>query len=345
MDGLRRSVWALAACAALVLSCVPAGAQTLAQVRARGALVCGVNGELPGFSMADPQGRWSGFDVDFCRAVAAAALGDATRVRFVPLTAVRRFDALRSAEVDLLARNTTVTLDRAAGSGVRYAAVTYIDGQRLVVAKRLHVSEVEQLDGKTVCVTRATTHERNLQTWFAVRARTVRPVVFEKIESMLEAYFAGRCSAVTQDGAALALAVISSGRAAEHVMLPDLISREPLGPFVRSGDDAWLDIVRWTHNVMVEAEEQGFRRATIDQERASGDAMNDTTLGRRLFGTAPDGGKALGLDDGWAYRIVRQVGNYGEVFDRNLGAGSPLKFARGINGLISRGGVLYALPM
>jgi general L-amino acid transport system substrate-binding protein len=345
MDGLRRSVWALAACATLLLSCVPAGAQTLAQVRARGALICGVNGELPGFSVVDAQGRWSGFDVDFCRAVAAATLGDATLVRFVPLTAVRRFDALRSAEVDLLARNTTVTLDRAAGSGVRYAAVTYIDGQRLVVAKRLHISEVEQLDGQTVCVTRATTHERNLQAWFAARARTVRLVVFEKIESMLEAYFAGACSAVTQDGAALALAVISSGRAAEHVMLPDLVSREPLGPFVRSGDDAWLDIVRWTHNVMVEAEEQDLGRATIDQQRDSRGPVLDSILRHLLFGTAPEGGKALGLDDGWAYRIVRQVGNYGEVFDRNLGAGSPLKFARGINGLISRGGVLYALPM
>jgi len=336
---------ALAACL-LVVAGLPAQAQmnlatsTLTAVKKRDQLVCGVNGELPGFSQQNAQKQWLGFDVEFCRAIAAAAIGDSTKVKFVPLSTAKRFEALRSGEIDVLVRNTTVTLERGAGSDMRYAAVTYIDGQRLVVPKRLAISRADQLGGSTICVLKGTTHEQNLD-WFTARNLTVTMMPFETLAAMYEAFYLGRCTAVTQDSTSLAASIVASGRAAEYLMLPDIISNEPLGPFLRAGDQIWLDVVRWTHYAMLTAEEHGVTSANVDARKKA----SDDTAVRRLLGVVPGNGKALKLDEDWAYRIIKQVGNYGESFDRNFGSQSPLKFDRGINALWGKGGALYTLPM
>ena len=344
---IRCVISAATAVSLLVTLCAPLSAQqpvqsspTLATVKKRGELVCGVNGELPGFSIRASSGAWSGFDVDFCRALAAASLGDGAKVKFVPLTTEKRFNALKAGEVDVLARNTTVTLQRTAGSGVHYATVTYIDGQGFVVAKKANVTALSQLANATVCLTRGTTHELNLLTWFAQRRLAVTPVAFDTLEAMYDAFHAGKCTAVTQDVTGLASSIVASGKAAEYLMLPDIISKEPLGPYVRTGDDQWLEVVRWTHNAMLAAEELGVSQTDVDEQRQSADLVV-----RRLLGTIPGNGKALGLDESWAYSIVKQVGNYGESYERHFGANAPLHFARGINALWNRGGLMYPLPM
>jgi general L-amino acid transport system substrate-binding protein len=318
----------------------PAASQTLAAVKKRGQLVCGVNGELPGFSLKDASGAWSGFDVDFCRAVAAATLGSASKVKFVPLTALKRFEALKAGEVDVLVRNTTVTLQRTAGTGVQFAAVTYIDGQGFVVPKKANVTALAQLANATICYTAGTTHEQNLVSWFEQRRLRVTPMPFDTLDAMYEAFYAGKCSAVTQDATGLASSIVAGGKAADYFMLPDIISREPLGPFLRTGDDQWLEIVRWTHNAMLEAEQYGVTQGNVDEQRKSMDLAV-----QRLLGTIPGNGKALGLDESWAYNIIKQVGSYAESYDRHFGAGSPLRFARGINALWDKGGLMYPLPM
>jgi general L-amino acid transport system substrate-binding protein len=313
---------------------------TLDVVKQRGQLVCGVNGSVPGFSLLNAVKEWEGLDVDICRGVAAAVLGRADRVKFVALSTQQRFEALRSANVDVLAANSTITLQRTAGFGLEFTTPNYYDGQGFVVPKKLGIAGATALAGRDVCTLRGTTHEDNLKAWFGERRLKATPMMFDNQEAMYEAFFAGRCVAVTQDSTALAATVVRSGKAADYMMLPEIISREPLGPYVRRGDDAWADIIRWTQYAMLEAEALGITRDKAGEYLRS----NDPRV-QRLLGITPGGGKALGLDETWAYNIVAQVGNYGESYERNVGRGSPLKFARGINGLWNQGGLMYPMPL
>jgi general L-amino acid transport system substrate-binding protein len=231
-------------------------------------------------------------------------------------------------------------MERTAGSGLRAAAVTYIDGQAFVIPKAMGASTLQALDKQTVCVTKDTPHKANVENWFNLRGLSVVTSVFDDQDAMYQAFFAGRCAGVTQEATILASTIIASGKAGNYLMLPDIISSEPLGPYVRAADEQWLDVVHWTHNAMVEAEERGIYQANVDEERNSKDSGV-----RQLLGSEPGNGKLLGLDEGWAYNVIKQVGNYGEVYERNFGAGSPLKFGRGVNGLWRKGGVMYSLPL
>jgi general L-amino acid transport system substrate-binding protein len=322
--------------AALLISA--AEAQTLETVRQRGHLQCGVNTGLAGFSQPDSKGVWHGIDVDFCRAVAAAVFGDAGKVRYTPLTAQQRFTALQSGEVDILARNTTWTLSRDTGLALNFVGISYYDGQGFMVPKKSNVKSARQLNGATVCVQPGTTNELNLADYFRANRMKFRPVVIEKLEEVLNAYFAGRCDAFTTDASSLAaLRASRAPRPEEHVILPELISKEPLGPAVRQGDERWFDIVKWSLFAMIEAEELGLSSRNIEQQaQAGGPAI------QRFVGANGDLGKLLGLDNRWALQIVKQVGNYGESFDANL---KPLGFERGMNRLWTQGGLLYAPPI
>lgn len=338
---VNRKLFALAILACAGLAALPASAEpTLETVKKRGELVCGVDGRLPGFSFINERKEWQGLDVDLCRAIAAAVLGDARKVTFVSLSTERRFRALEAGEVDVLARNTTVTLQRSAGTKLTYAAINYFDGQGFLVANKLGVKLLTSLGGASVCLTRNTTHEANMMNWFRARRLSLTPIGFATQDAMYDAFFASRCAAATQDATALAAAVGRRGKSADYTVLPQLISKEPLGPFVRTGDEAWLEVVRWTHYAMLEAEERDITQANVDQERRSPDPEV-----RLLLGVVPGNGKALGLDDGWVYDIIKQVGNYGESFDRHLGKRSPFKLARGINALWSQGGLMYPPPL
>lgn len=338
---LKRIVVALAAAGTLALCPTLASAQqTIDVVKKRGQLVCGVNGSLPGFSLFNAVREWEGLDVDYCRAVAAAVLGDASKVKFVTLTAQQRFSALAAGEVDMLARNSTVTLERVAGTKVRFAAVNYYDGQAFVVPKRLKIETLTALRNGNICVTKGTTHAVNIENWFQVRRLSVNIVNFDTQDAMYEGFFGSRCLAISQDATALAATLVRSGKAADHIMLPDIISKEPLGAFVRSGDEAWLDVVRWTHYAMLEAEEREITKGNVDSKRESTDPAV-----RRFLGLTPGNGKALGLDEAWAYNAIKQVGNYSESFERNVGARSPLGFGRGVNALWSKGGLMYPMPI
>ena len=338
--GLTR--YLLMAVGLLLVQPLAASAQSTAeQVRKRGTLLCGVDGALPGLSFLNAVKEWEGMDVDLCRAVAAAVLGDAKKVTFVPVTASYRFDKLAAGVFDILARNSTVTLQRSAGKNVRFAVINYIDGQAFVVPKRLKVEQLANLSGSTVCLAKGTTHEFNMASWFKARRLNITPATFETTDAMYEAFFANRCAAVTADATALAGVVVRSGRAIEYMMLPDVISKEPLGPYVRNGDSPWLDIVRWTHYAMLEAEERGINARNIDSLKRE---LGDPYL-RVLLGVDPGNGTVLGLSEDWVYNIVSQVGNYGDVYERNVGMGSPLKFARGVNALWSKGGLMYPLPL
>ena len=341
MRRVNRKLCAVAALALAGLATLPASAEpTLETVKKRGELVCGADGRLPGFSFADERKEWRGLDVDLCRAIAAAVLGDARKVRFVPLSTAQRFRALEAGEVDVLARNSTVTLQRSAGTRLTYAAINYFDGQAFVVANKRGVKLLASLGGATVCFTRNTTHEAHMVNWFRARKLSLTPIGFDTQDAMYDAFFASRCVAATQDATALAAAVVRRGKSADYTVLPQLISKEPLGPFVRAGDEAWLEVVRWTHYAMLEAEERDITQANVDQERRSPDAEV-----RLLLGAVPGNGKALGLDEGWAYSVIKQVGNYGESFERHLGQRSPFKLPRGVNALWSQGGLMYPPPM
>ena len=312
---------------------------TLATVKKRGELVCGVNGNLPAFSYLNDKKERLGFDADYCRAIAAAVLGDASKVKFVPLPIARRFEALKSGEVDVLLRHSIITLQRTADTGVRYAAVNFIDGQAFVAPKALGLATLPQFEGKLLCLTQNTPHKDNVETWFRLRGFSIKVEAFDDQDAMYQAFFAGKCALVTQEATVLASTVIASGKAGAYLMLPEFISREPLGPYVRSGDDQWFNVVHWLHNAMVEAEELGVAQGNVDQQLGSKDP---NVL--RLLGVEPGAGKMLGLDDKWAYNAIKQVGNYADVYERNFGAGSPLKFARGVNALLGRGGFLFSLP-
>jgi general L-amino acid transport system substrate-binding protein len=310
-------------------------------VKARGQLICGVNTGVAGFSAPDARGIYQGLDAEFCRAVAAAVFGDAARVRFVPTTYQTRFVALQSGEVDVLARNVTQTLLRDTSLGFNFAGVNFYDGQGFMVPRRANIAAARQLDGATVCVLPGSTTELNLAD-FARRERIrIQPLVLSSMDEMTQAYQAGRCDAMTTDASQLAALRVSALREAEaHVILPERVSKEPLGPMVRHGDDQWLDVVSWVLRVMIEAEEIGLTRDNVEQMRASQDPNV-----QRILGVSPGFGKALGLDEAWAYNVIRQVGNYGEVFERTLGKGSPIGLERGLNDLWTRGGLMYALPL
>jgi len=317
----------------------PAVAQsTLDAVKAKGYIQCGVNTGLAGFSQPDSKGEWKGIDVDLCRAVAAAAFGDASKVRYTPLTAQQRFTALQSGEIDILSRNTTWTSSRDTSLGLNFAGVIYYDGQGFMVPKKLNVKSAKQLNGATVCVQPGTTTELNLADYFRANKMTFKPVVIEKLEEVVNAYFSGRCDVYTTDVSGLvAVRASRAPNPADHVILPEVISKEPLGPVVRHGDDKWFDVVKWTLFAMLEAEELGLTSKNIDQNLSSANPAI-----QRFVGATGDLGKMLGLDNRWAFNVVKQVGNYGEVFDANL---KPLGFERGINNLWMNGGLMYAPPI
>ena len=316
--------------------------KTLDTVKQRDQVVCGVNTGLAGFGAADSQGKWTGLDVDVCRALAAAVLGNADKVRYVPLSAPQRFTALQSGEVDVLSRNTTFTLTRDASMGLHQTAVTYYDGQGFMTATKNNIKSAKQLKGATVCVQSGTTTEKNLTDFSRAHKLDIKPVVFEKFDAANAAYFAGRCKAYTTDASGLASVRAKEAKTPkDHVILPDLISKEPLGPMVRRGDDEWLAIVKWTVYGLIEAEEVGITAANLEQLKA--DSTDPVVL--RLLGKSDDTGKLLGLDREWLARAVGAVGNYGEMFERHLGEKTPLGLKRGLNAQWSKGGLQYAMPI
>lgn len=315
--------------------------KTLDAVKARGQLICGVNTGLAGFGAADSQGKWAGMDVDMCRAVAAAVLSDAEKVKYVPLNAQQRFTALQSGEVDVLSRNTTFTLTRDASLGLSMTAVTYYDGQGFMVPKKSKVKSAKQLKNASICVQSGTTTEKNLNDYFKSQKIAFKPVVFETLEASVKAFFSGRCQAYTTDASGLAsIRNKEAKNPDDYEILPELISKEPLGPMVRRGDDEWFAIVKWTIYALLEAEEYGITSANVDSMKTS-----DSPAVQRILGTSEDTGKLLGLDKEWAYRAIKTVGNYGEVFERNVGPKSLLKLPRGANNLWSKGGLQYAPPI
>ena len=330
----------LAVVLALGAATVQAG-PVLDAVKARGQVVCGVNTAAPGFSHADSQGRWSGLDVDTCRAVAAAVLGDASKVKFVPLSSPQRFTALQSGEIDVLARNTTWTLTRDASLGAVFAAISYYDGQGFMVPKKLGVISAKQLNGATVCLQSGTSSVQAMADFFAANKMKYKPVMFDTTEATQSAFISGRCQVYTTDMSDLAGARTRARNPQDFVILPETISKEPLGPAVRRGDDEWFQIVRWSFYTMVEAEENGLTRANVDQMRAS----SKSPQVQRLTGVGDDTGKLLGLDKDWSYRIIKQVGNYGESWTANFGPDTKLNLPRGLNNLWNNGGILYAPPI
>jgi len=324
----------------LAILATPAFAQqsTLDSVRSKGYVQCGVNTGVAGFSAPDSKGVYKGIDVDLCRAVAAAVFGDNTKVRYTPLTAQQRFTALQSGEVDILARNTTWTVTRDTSLGLNFVGVNYYDGQGFMVHRKLNVKSAKQLNGATVCVQPGTTTELNLADYFRANKMTFKPVVIEKMEEVLNAYFAGRCDVYTTDHSGLiATRASRAPKPEEHIILPEIISKEPLGPAVRHGDDRWFDVVKWSMFAMLEAEEMGLSSKNIDQQ-----ASSTNPAIQRVVGSTGDVGKMLGIDNKWAYNIIKQVGNYGESFDANL---KPLGFERGLNRLWNQGGLMYAPPI
>jgi general L-amino acid transport system substrate-binding protein len=333
---------AATALAALGIAAGGADAQTrtLDAVKQRGQLVCGVNVGLPGFGAADQKGVWSGLDVDYCKAIAAAVLGDAGKVKYVPTTTKERFTALQSGEIDVLARNTTWTISRDAGQGMSFAGVNYYDAQGFMVKKAAGVKSGKELSGGTICVQTGTTTELNLADFFRTNKLQYKSLVFDKLDEALRAYQADRCDAFTTDVSGLYGARLQLAKPDDHVILPDIISKEPLGPVTRQADGQWLTIVRWVHFALLNAEELGVTQANVDEMRASPNSSI-----QRLLGKEGDFGKGLGLDNDWAYRIVKQVGNYGEIFERNVGSGSRLKIDRGHNKLWTDGGLQYAPPI
>jgi general L-amino acid transport system substrate-binding protein len=318
-----------------------ANADTLGDVQARGTLNCGVTTGLAGFASPDDQGNWTGLDVDMCKAVAAAVLGDPSKVKYVPTNAKERFTALQSGEIDLLARNTTWTFSRDTDLGFDFVGVNYYDGQGFMVRKSLNVKSALELSGASVCVQTGTTTELNLGDYFRANNLELKPVVFEKNEEARQAYDDGRCDAYTTDASGLAAERSVLAQPGDHIILPEIISKEPLGPLVRHGDNRWGDIVRWSLNAMIIAEEFGVTQANLDEQKAS--SQNPEV--RRLLGVEGEMGKMTGLANEWAYNIIKAVGNYGESFERNVGLKTPLQLARGLNDLWSRGGLLYAPPI
>ena len=338
------SAWSGAALVAAAVLATPAAhaGKTLDAVKQRGTVNCGVTNGVAGFSAPDSKGEWSGLDVDTCRAVAAAVLGDARKVNFVPLNAQQRFSALQAGEIDILARNTSWTLARDASLGLQFTTITYYDGQGFLVPKKLKITSAKQLKGAEICTQSGTTNEKNVADYFRAQNIKVKTVVFENFEASFKAFFSGRCQVFTTDASALAgLRNKEAKNPDDYVILPELISKEPLAPAVRRGDDEWFTIVKWVPNALIEAEELGLTQAGVDAARTS----SQDPAAQRLLGTGEDTGKLLGLDKDWAFRAIKAVGNYGEMFERNVGPKSVLQLPRGVNRLWNQGGLMYALPV
>jgi general L-amino acid transport system substrate-binding protein len=325
---------------AVIFVAQSASAQTLKTVKDRGILNCGANGTLAGFGLPDAQGKWAGLDVDVCRAIAAAIFNDDKKVKYVALSAKDRFTALQSGEVDVLARNTTWTSSRDTSLGLNFTGVNYYDGQGFLVRKALKVNSALELGEASVCVQQGTTTELNLADYFRSHNMKLKTVTFATANEAVKAYDAGRCDSYTSDASALYGERLRLANSNDHIVLPEIISKEPLGPVVRHGDDQWFDIVKWVLFAMINAEEAGVTSKNVDEMMKS---TNPEV--KRLLGTEGSYGEQLGLTKDWAVRIVKLVGNYGESFDRNVGAGSPLKIDRGLNKLWSKGGLQYAPPV
>ncbi|MFT6916734.1 MAG: general L-amino acid transport system substrate-binding protein [Motiliproteus sp.] len=340
---MMKKITSLAVASTIAIGMV-SGAQaasTLEAVKDKGYVQCGVSTGLPGFSNPDAEGNWQGMDVDVCRAVAAATLGDASKVKFIPLTAKERFTALQSGEIDILSRNTTWTQTRDTTLGLNFAGVNYYDGQGFMVKKKLGVKNASELDGAAVCLQSGTTTELNLSDYFRQHNMSFSPVVFDTSDQTVKGFEAGRCDMVSSDQSQLYALRIKLADPDSAMVLPEVISKEPLGPVVRQGDDQWLNIVKWSLNALINAEELGLTSANIDKMAKD---TNNPSIARFVGAEGPKG-SGLELNDDWAYQIVKQVGNYGEGFERNVGTGSALKISRGVNALWSNGGFMYAPPM
>jgi len=342
---MRKSIMAIAVGLAGILASGSAMAgKDLDAIKARGTIICGVMEGTAGFAMPDSQGKYVGLDVDVCKAIAAAVFGDAEKVKYTPLTSQQRFTALQSGEVDILSNNTTWTLTRDTALGLDFGAVTYYDGQGFLVNKKLGVKNAKELNGATVCVAPGTTTELNLADYFRTNKMTFKPVVIEKVEEVRAAFFSGRCDVYTNDSSSLyatrASNVPPPAKAEDFIILPEIISKEPLAPAFRHGDNQWGDIVRWSQYAMLEAEEYGITSKNVDEM-----LKTDNPSIKRILGVTPGMGKSLGVDEKWVYNIIKQVGNYGESFERNVGATSVLKIDRGLNKLWKDGGLQYAPPV
>ena len=313
---------------------------TLQSVKQKGFLTCGSNTGLAGFGVPDAHGSWTGLDVDFCRAIAAAIFDDPTKVRYIPLSAKDRFTALQSGEVDVLARNSTATMSRDTQLGLDFPAINYFDGQGFMVRKKLGVSSAKELNGASVCTQQGTTTELNLADYFRANNMKYEVVAFATSDETFKAYDAGRCDAFTTDASGLYSERLRASNPDDHIVLPEIISKEPLGPAVRHGDSQWGDIVRWVHMAMLNAEELGVGKANVEQQKAS---TNPEI--KRLLGSEGKYGEAIGLTNDWALRVVKHVGNYGESFEKNVGEGSKLKIKRGQNALLTKGGLQYGVPI
>ena len=335
---MKRNIVVLAVAFLLGFAVEPVDAQTLKAVKDRGALLCGVTQGIAGFSNPDDKGNWTGFDVDFCRAIAAAVLNDSTKVKFTPLSSKDRFEPLKTGGIDVLSRNTTWTLSRDVAYG-NFAGITYYDGQGFMVRKSLKVNSALELNGASVCTQTGTTTELNLADFFRANNMKYEVIAFATADETVKAYEAGRCDVFTTDVSQLYAEKLKLANANDHVILPEIVSKEPLGPLVRHGDDQWFDIVKWTHFAMLNAEELGVSSKNVDEAMKS----NLPEI-RRLLGVEGNYGEQLGLTKDWVVRILKQVGNYGEVFERNVGTGSRLGISRGVNRLWTKGGIQYAPP-
>ncbi|HRO14977.1 MAG TPA: amino acid ABC transporter substrate-binding protein [Paracoccus sp. (in: a-proteobacteria)] len=340
---MTKSVFFCTAAAAALLSAAPvlaAEGDTLNQVKSRGELICGVNTGLVGFAAPDANGNWSGFDIAICKAVAAAVLGDATKVKYVPTTGQTRFTALASGEVDVLARNSTWTFQRDTDLKLDFTTVNYYDGQGFMVRKDLGVTSAKELEGATICIQTGTSTELNLADWFKSNNMTYQPVNIDSNAEGEQQYLAGACDAYTTDASGLAATRAAFADPENHIILPEIISKEPLAPAVRQGDDNWGDIVRWTIYALISAEEYGVTSANI--EELSKSSTNPDV--QRMLGSSDDYGKMLGLDKEWAKRAIAASGNYGEIFAATIGEQTPIGLARGLNAQWAQGGLMYAMP-
>ncbi|MBM7454282.1 general L-amino acid transport system substrate-binding protein [Oceanisphaera litoralis] len=331
---------ALMVAAALAAGLTQAQAATLDSVKERGVLKCGVNSGLAGFSIPDDKGVWKGLDVDLCRGLSAAIFNDPNKVQYIPLNAKERLTALQSGEIDVLPRNTTWTSSRDTDLGVNFTAVNYYDGQGFLINKNLGVTSAKELDGAALCIQAGTTTELNAADYFRKNGISYTAVVFDTSDQTIQGLEAGRCDVLTSDLSQLYALRIKLSNPADAVALPEVISKEPLAPAVRQGDDQWFNVVKWTHFAMVNAEELGVTKANVDSMKGS-----ENPDIRRLLGEDADFGKGMGLPKDWAYRIIKHVGNYGEIFETNVGQGSPLKVDRGLNKLWTEGGLQYAPPI
>ncbi|PZQ81877.1 MAG: amino acid ABC transporter substrate-binding protein [Ancylobacter novellus] len=338
---MKRLLSTFALAGAFGLVAVGAQAAKLDQIKSKGFVQCGVSQGLPGFSTPDDKGNWTGLDVDFCRAVAAAVFGDATKVKFTPLSAKDRFTALQSGDIDVLSRNTTWTITRDTSLGLNFTGVTYYDGQGFMIRKDKKVNSAMELSGASVCTQTGTTTEQNLADFFRANNMTYEVIAFATNDEVVKAYDAGRCDVLTTDRSGLAGERLKLTNPDDHIVLPEIISKEPLGPVVAHGDDQWFDIVKWVLFAQLNAEELGVTSKNVDDQLKS--SANPEV--KRLLGTEGKFGEGMGIGNDWGYQIIKNVGNYGEMYDKNVGPDTPLKLARGVNALWNKGGLQYAPPI